>query len=301
MVIPLLLIFNIFPHLKGVFLIVKEQIATLSLLGLYMLLILYVFSWFGFFFFPKMFKYEGVDKNNELVSYMEESICSSSVPCILYFMNYGLSSEGSIDMNLISFKYSVSYYLIQFFFEIFLYLFIHMIFFNVVLATIGNAFDGMKQKVDQKNYDEKNVCFICGKTRIDSINDPNDSDFDKHLRKHDKWKYIIYMINIILKNKEEYTNKEYEIWRQIKKKKLNWLPKYDKESDDKKPDDKKSDDKDDKKPETKSKGEKTVKKKIKKKKTKKGDNKSNEEDNKSNEEDNISNKGENISNEEENI
>ena len=88
----------------------------------------------------------------------------------------------------------------------------------------------MKKKVDQKKYDEKNVCFICGKTRIDSINDSK--DFDKHLKIHDKWKYIIYMIQIILKNKEEYTNEEYNIWRQIKKKKLNWLPKYDKESND---------------------------------------------------------------------
>ena len=89
----------------------------------------------------------------------------------------------------------------------------------------------MKQKVDQKNYDEKNVCFICGKTRNDCINDPKNSDFDKHLRKHDKWKYIIYMMNIILKNKEEYNNEEYYIWRQIKNKKLNWFPKYDKEGD----------------------------------------------------------------------
>ena len=230
LVIPLLLIFNIFPHLKAVYLIIKEQLITLVLLGIYILLILYVFSWFGFFFLPKMFKYEAVDKKNELVSLTEESICSSSVSCILYFMNYGLSSEGAIEMNLISFKYSVSYYLIQFFFEIFLYLFIHMIFFNVVLATISNTFDEMKKKVEQKKYDEKNVCFICGKTRIDSINDSK--DFDKHLKIHDKWKYIIYMIQIILKNKEEYTNEEYNIWRQIKKKKLNWLPKYDKESND---------------------------------------------------------------------
>ena len=213
--------------MKAVFIILKDQLLALLLLGIYILLILYVFSWFGFFFLPKMFKYEAVNKNNELVGNMEESICSSSVPCILYFMNYGLSTEGSIDMNLISFKYSVSYYLIQFFFEIFLYLFIHMIFFNVVLATISSAYDEMKQKIDKKNYEENNVCFICGKTKIESIN--NSEDFDMHLRKHDKWKYIIYMINIILKNKEGYTNEEYNIWRQIKKKQINWIPKYDNE------------------------------------------------------------------------
>ena len=176
-----------------------------------------------------MFKYEAVDKNNELVNQMEESICSSSVSCILYFMNYGLSSEGAIDMNLISFKNSVSYYLIQFFFEIFLYLFIHMLFFNVVLATISNAFDEMKKKVDKKEYDDKNFCFICGKTRNDSIND-SDEAFDKHLLKHDKWKYIMFIISIILKNRKEYSNEEYEIWRQIKNKRINWFPKYEKNS-----------------------------------------------------------------------
>ena len=86
-----------------------------------------------------MFTYEAVDKNNELVSpnYFEESICSSSVPCILYFMNFGLSTEGSIDMNLISFKSNMSYYVLQFFFEIFLFLFIHMILFNIVLGNLS--------------------------------------------------------------------------------------------------------------------------------------------------------------------
>ena len=144
-------------------------------------------------------------------------------------MNFGLSSEGFIEMNLISFKRNTSYYLIQFFFQIILYVFIHMIFFNVVLATITNGYDKMKEIIDKRNYDEKNVCFICDKTRNDCIED--NEDFDEHLERHNKWKYIIYIINIILKNKEEYTNEEFNIRKQIKKKKLDWFPKYEKKSD----------------------------------------------------------------------
>ena len=102
-----------------------------------------------------MFNYEAVNKNNDIVSNNYESICSSSVPCILYFMNFGLSSEGSLEMNLISFKNNLSYYLIQFFYEIFLYLLIHMIFFNVVLATITNGYDKMKEKIDKKIMTKK--------------------------------------------------------------------------------------------------------------------------------------------------
>ena len=230
LIAPLFLIFNLFDSLKVIFLLIlNKQFLNLLLLLLYILLILYIFSWISFFFLPKMFNYEAVNKNNDIVSNNYESICSSSVPCILYFMNFGLSSEGSLEMNLISFKNNLSYYLIQFFYEIFLYLLIHMIFFNVVLATITNGYDKMKEKIDKKNYDEKNVCFICDKTRTDCIED--NQDFDEHLERHNKWKYIIYMINIILKNKENYTNEEYNIWKQIKMKQLDWFPKYEKKSD----------------------------------------------------------------------
>ena len=230
---PLLLIFNIFESLREIFFstIIMGQSSTLILLIIYILLILYIFSWIGFFFLPNMFKYEAVDKNNEIVSpnNLEENICSSSVPCILYFMNFGLSSEGSIEMNLISFKRNTSYYLIQFFFQIILYVFIHMIFFNVVLAMIGNAFDQMIEKVDKKKDDEKNVCFICDKTRNDCISEHE--DFDEHLKRHSKWKYIIYISNIILKSKEEFSIEEYYLWRQIKHKKLDWFPKYEKKNE----------------------------------------------------------------------
>ena len=213
------------------------------LLLIYILLILYIFSWISFFFFPNMFKYEAVDKNNELVSpnYLEESICSSSVPCILYFMNFGLSSEGSIEMNLISFKQNTSFYLFQFFFEIFLFLFIHMISFNIVLATITNAYDNMKEKIDKKGYEDKNVCFICGKTKNDCIGD--NEDFDDHLEKHDKWKYIIYIVCLILKKEETFTIEEDYVWKQIKDKKLDWFPKYEKNFGERKSEEKNSDEK----------------------------------------------------------
>ena len=231
LIAPLFLIFNLFDSLKVIFLLIlNKQFLTLILLLFYILLILYIFSWISFFFLPKMLNYEAVNKNNDIVSNNYESICSSSVPCILYFMNFGLSSEGSLEMNLISFKNNLSYYLIQFFYEIFLYLLIHMIFFNVVLATITNGYDKMKEKIDKKNYDEENVCFICDKTRTNCIED--NEDFDEHLERHNKWKYIIYMIKIIFKNKENYTNEEYNIWKQIKTKQLDWFPKYERKSED---------------------------------------------------------------------
>ena len=173
-----------------------------------------------------MLKYEAVDENNNPVSrsYMDENICSSTIPCILYFLNFGLSTEGSIDMNLISYKNSPGYYLRQFFFDVFLYSLIHMIFFNLFLATISEGFDKMKEKIYQKEENIANVCFICQKTKNDCIKERE--DFDSHLKTHNKWKYIIYIIYIMMKNKEDYSKEEYYVWKQIKRKKLEWFLLY---------------------------------------------------------------------------
>ena len=230
-IVPLFLIINLSETLKSIFLLFTNEALRLFLIVMFFLLILYIFSWIGFFFLPKMFKYEAVDKNNEIISqnYMEENICSSSVPCILYFLNFGFR-DSLLDMNLISFKNDTSNYFIQFFFAIFLYAFIHVIFDNIFLATIGNAFDSMQQEIDKKDDENKNICFICNKTRNDCIME-KENNFEDHLKKHDIWKYIKYICTIILKNKDDYTEEEYYVFNQIKKRKLDWFPLKEKEKD----------------------------------------------------------------------
>ena len=223
LIIPLFLIFNLSENLSSIFLLFTNQALRLFLIAMFFLLILYIFSWFGFFFLPKMFKYEAVDKNNELINAdnMEENICSSTISCILYFLNFGFR-DNLMDMNLFSFKNEINYYFIQFFFTIFLYAFIHLIFDNIFLATISSAFDEMKEEIDKKDNENENVCFICSKTRNDCMKE--NKDFEEHLQKHDMWKYIRYICSIILKNKDDYTEEEYYVWKQIKKKNLDWFP-----------------------------------------------------------------------------
>ena len=216
--------FNSSDTLFGITRVLFQQFHTLFLLIFYMIIFLYIFSLLGFLYFPKMFKYESVNNDNELV-YEEENICSSAISCILYFFNFGLTSEGSINMNLISYKNNTSNYLFQFFFNVFLYAIIHIIFFNLILASITNGFDKMRESIIEKDYNKKNVCFICQKTRNDCIN--NLEDFNEHIFKHNKWKYIIFICNIILKEeKKELSNEEYKIYQLIKKGSIDWLPEY---------------------------------------------------------------------------
>ena len=231
LIIPLFLILNLSENLSSIFLLFSNQALRLFLIAIFFLLILYIFSWIGFFFLPKMFKYEAVDKNNEIIDInsVEENICSSTVPCILYFLNFGFR-DNLMEMNLFSFKNETSYYFIQFFFTIFLYAFIHLIFDNIFLATISSAFDEMKEEIDKKDNEIENTCFICSRTRNDCMKE--NEDFEEHLQKHDIWKYIRYIFSIILKNKDDYTEEEYYVWKQITKKDLDWFPKKDEENSD---------------------------------------------------------------------
>ena len=126
-------------------------------------------------------------------------------------------------MNLISYKNNTRYYVGQLFFDLILYGSIHMIFFNIFLATITSGFDKMKDKIMEKDNDKNNICFICQKTRNDCINDSE--DFEKHIFNHNKWSYIMFICNIILKDKKELTNEEFYVYTKIDEGNIKWFPK----------------------------------------------------------------------------
>ena len=230
-ILPIFLFFNLSETLSTILLLFYDNSTTLLLIAIFFILILYIFSWIGFFFLPKLFKYEAVDKNNEIINYdySEENICSSTFPCMLYFLNFGFR-DSFMEQNLISYKNELGYYLLQFFFNLFLYIFIHLIFDNIFLVTISNAFDDMKKNMDKIDDKKENVCFICNKKRNDCIKEYK--NFEEHIENHDLWKYIRYICCIILKKRNQYTNEEYYVWELIKDKKFDWFPRIKEDKED---------------------------------------------------------------------
>ena len=129
-------------------------------------------------------------------------------------------------MNLISYKNNTKHYFGQFFFSLILYSFIHIIFFNIILATITSGFDKMKDIIREKDNDKNNICFICQKSRNDCINDSD--NFEIHSIIHNKWKYIMLICNILFKDKKGMNAEEYFIYRKIDEGSIDWFPKYEK-------------------------------------------------------------------------
>jgi hypothetical protein len=227
LVIPLILIANLVPTLSAIFKGLFNKFKYLLFIYSYTLIVLYIFSWIAFLFLPYLFKFEVVDKYNENIvdendEAIEEYVCSSSVQCILYFLNFGLSSGGNLELNLLSFKNNYGFYLRQFFFDIFFFLCINMIFSNVFLALITDAFGEMREKAWDNEKDRNNVCFICDLTRSDCIN--QNIEFSKHIKEHSKWKYINFMYNIITQKGVELDTEEYYVWKLMKNRSIDWIP-----------------------------------------------------------------------------
>ena len=226
LIAPLLLIANLIPTLSAIFKGLFNKFKYLLFIYFYTLIVLYIFSWIGFLFLPYLFKFEVVNKHNENIvengEIFEESICSSSIQCMLYFLNFGLSTGGSLDLNLISFKNNYEYYLRQFFFDIFFFFFINMIFSNIFLALITDAFSEMRELAWKKENDQKNVCFICDLNKSDCI--IQKIEYKRHIQEHSKWKYINYICKIMLEKDVEYNKDEYYIWNLIGKKSIDWFP-----------------------------------------------------------------------------
>ena len=139
---------------------------------------------------------------------------------MLYFLNFGFR-DSLMEQNLISYKNELGYYLRQFFFNLFLYVFIHLIFDNIFLVTISNAFHDMKKNMDKIDDKKENVCFICNKKRNDCIKEYK--NFEEHIENHDMWKYIRYICCIMLKKRNQYTNEEYYVWELRKEIKFDWF------------------------------------------------------------------------------
>ena len=227
LIIPLFLIANLVPTLSAIFKGLLNKIKYLIFLYSYTLIVLYIFSWIGFLFLPNLFRFEVVDKYNENIvdennESIEEMTCSSSIQCILYFLYFGLSSGGALDLNLISFKNNYNYYLRQFFFNMFFFLFINMIFSNIFLALITDAFSEMGELAMTNDNDKNNVCFICDINKGECIN--QNIEFKNHIKEHSKWKYINFMCKIIMEEDVEFNKEEFYVWGLMKKKSIDWFP-----------------------------------------------------------------------------
>ena len=188
--------------------------------------------WTGFLFFNELFTVETINSQGDPVA--TEPFCTSSIQCLLYFINYWVRSGGGIGdlLGTPSFKDNYWFFMKIFFYEILFHLIIVMIFANVFLGLIADAFGELREAAEVKENDKENICFIC---QIDSdICALKGIDFEEHInKKHNLWEYVNFLCYLYLKDENEYNLMEYKIMSSISEYNLSWIPFYDNEDESK--------------------------------------------------------------------
>ena len=222
LIAPVLLFAKFIPTLSAIFSGLAGKFKDLITVYIYTFTALYVFSWAGFIMLPTMFNKEVVyEIDDPERANPPEAMCSSSVQCILYFLNFGLT-EGNAGMDVLSYRDNVSYYFRQFFFDLFYNLLVNMIFANVFTGLITDAFGENREKVWLNEIDKEEKCFICQITKSECIN--SHIDFNDHREDHSVWKYIYFLCGIVLKGQTEFNFEENYVWKKFKENSIGWFP-----------------------------------------------------------------------------
>ena len=231
LVIPILFLAHIFDTLSAIFKGVYSRFGHLFAVYIFTYLTIYIFMWTGFRFFSDLFKVDTINAQNEPVA--TEPFCTSSIQCLLYFINYGIRSGGGVGdlLGTPSFKDDYWFFMKIFFYEILFHLIIVMIFANVFLGLIADAFGELREAAEVKSNDKENICFICQINSDDCAN--KGIDFEEHVtKKHNLWDYINFLCYLYLKDENEYNLMEYKIMSSISEFNLSWIPTFENEDGD---------------------------------------------------------------------
>ena len=220
LILQIILIINFIPNLLEYFLIIKSNFINILILLLFQIIFVYIFMWFALIYLNNYFIFDVVQYDH--IEKFPEYFCNSSIQCLLFIFQYGIQNGISNVLNIPSFKTSVSHFIGRFIFDV--------LFFIIVVLIVGSLFLGIfieklmyVNKVKKINENDKNnVCFICqidrNKCWINKI------DFEEHLKSHNLFNYMFFIIYLYLSENNELNRRELNIYRKIENEEFDWLP-----------------------------------------------------------------------------
>jgi hypothetical protein len=232
LVFEILFIINIVPTLFDIFQAMRLKYLHIILVLLFDFLIVYIFMWFGFFFFQDFFNYEEILESSS-GSLISESYCYSSLQCFLFYISKGIRSGGGIcdAINAVSYQKDVQIFIARFFNDLIFFLLINLIFGNVFLGIIIDAFGELRNQQSEYDNDRNNICFICQLSSDACL--ARNIDFDNHVNTvHNIWNYVYFLAYLHLNNPNNFNRVENSVWEKLEIQDYSWLP-IDKSSDDK--------------------------------------------------------------------
>ncbi|RWS06106.1 inositol 1:4:5-trisphosphate receptor-like protein [Dinothrombium tinctorium] len=243
--------------LRNVIRSVTRNGRSIILTALLALILIYLFSIFGYLFFRDDFQLEVdyvapitsetlaenvscsgnmcIENNNsssvilDLMKHEKEDdatkerACDSLIMCIITTLNHGLRSGGGIGDVLRSPSAKEPLFVARVMYDLLFYFVLIIIILNLIFGVIIDTFADLRSEKQQKEEILRNTCFICGLNR--SCFDNRTVSFEEHIRcEHNLWHYLYFIVLVKVKNPTEFTGPESYVAEMMKTRNLDWFP-----------------------------------------------------------------------------
>ena len=212
----LILIINISDTTKYVLKAVTQHsdqlLATVSLVTI----IIYIFSFIIGKYFSDEFRLDAAD---------DVRICSTLKSCYLSVLNLGLTRGGGISesMRMTDISSETTNFYYKLIVVMGFYIFVNIICLNVIFGIIIDTFSELRDRQRMREWDQLNVCDICGIERKSFEKKGMNFDLHKGVQ-HNLWDYVFYLEYLQTLDLQSLTGFEYFVYTQFKKKSIAWLP-----------------------------------------------------------------------------
>jgi hypothetical protein len=203
-----------------------SSLALSSLLGM---ICIFIFTVFGFFFFPDEFYNE------------DQSIdeCSNVMLCFVTFLHGGFLSGGGIadhlgDLGHEPVRADSTEFSLRVTYDIAFFVMIIILLLNIIFGIIIDTFGSLREEQHEQHRLETSFCFICGiaKEEFDAraldatATGAHQLDFAGHVKlEHNMWDYMYFRIYLSLKDPNNYNGVESYISKLAGEDDISWIPK----------------------------------------------------------------------------
>jgi hypothetical protein len=209
------------PRLVNVVRSVTENVMDLAVTFGLFLVVLYVFSSFGFQNFNSQFLMEGED--------LEVLMCDTMLHCFMFFLSDGWRS-GDIGSTMLATspeEFGDIMYAQRVAYDVFFYIIVGVLLNNIVTGIILDTFGALREAQTDRDYRLRNECFISGITRqkYESL----DLNFDALASQNEQatnhlWNYVFFLQYLHNKNKDSFNGAESYVWDKLEAKDFRWIP-----------------------------------------------------------------------------
>lgn len=202
-----------------------KNINALGMTAMLFLIVLFVFTSVGFFYFhERIYMYSSGLNDPDLEG---ASLCDTMVQWYSSMIDIGIRIGEGVAMNSkpVSYLYVYDYYIFLIYGMAF-FLVIGIVIFNIIFGLIIDTFAQVRNEKRAIELDQLNRCYIWNIDRY--VFDQDGKGFEDHCKNdHNMWNYIFYIVHLQTKDPTEFNGVESYVWN-----KLNTLPDPNKTGDD---------------------------------------------------------------------